>query len=166
MCNIVYIILLRQPCSIIFAMNADGVSEAASPVRLVRPRPDHFSAGRWSRSQTAETVWGRDNWARCPTQVCLCHVSAVCTLYMFLVIVPALLPAYQEPGTARPDCIRTHAFTTAAAPPSCTCTSDLYLQWPDHFWNAGTASVSKIDILNTWYHHRGNMVFSFLIETC
>ena len=30
--------------------------EAASPVRLVRPRPDHFSAGCWSRSQTAETV--------------------------------------------------------------------------------------------------------------
>ena len=31
-------------------------TEAASPVRLVRPRPDHFSAGRWSRSQTAEIV--------------------------------------------------------------------------------------------------------------
>ena len=27
--------------------------EAASAVRLVRPWPDHFSAGRWSRSQTA-----------------------------------------------------------------------------------------------------------------
>ena len=31
-------------------------TEAASPVRLVWPRPDHFSAGRWSHSQTAETV--------------------------------------------------------------------------------------------------------------
>ena len=30
--------------------------EAASPVRLVRPRPDHFSAGRWSHFQTVEIV--------------------------------------------------------------------------------------------------------------
>ena len=29
-----------------------GVAEAASAVRLVRPWPDHFSAGRWSHSQT------------------------------------------------------------------------------------------------------------------
>ena len=28
----------------------------------------------------------------------------------FLVIVLALLPADQEPGAARPDCIATHAF--------------------------------------------------------
>ena len=47
-------------------------SEAASPVRLVRPRPDHFSASRWSHFQTAETVCQRDGWARCPTQARLC----------------------------------------------------------------------------------------------
>ena len=29
------------------------ISEAVSAVRLVRPWPDHFSVGRWSRSQTA-----------------------------------------------------------------------------------------------------------------
>ena len=29
-----------------------GTSEAASPVRLVRPRPDHFSAGCWSEDET------------------------------------------------------------------------------------------------------------------
>ena len=31
-------------------------------------------------------------------------------VYAFLVIVPALLPAVQEPGAARPDCIGTYAF--------------------------------------------------------
>ena len=31
-------------------------AEAASAVRLVRPRPDHILAGRLSRPQTAETV--------------------------------------------------------------------------------------------------------------
>ena len=31
-------------------------TEAALPVRLVRPWPDHFSADRWCRFQTAETV--------------------------------------------------------------------------------------------------------------
>ena len=47
-------------------------TEAASPVRLVRPRPDHFSAGCWTHSQTAETVWGWDDRDRCPTQARLC----------------------------------------------------------------------------------------------
>ena len=40
--------------------------------------PDHFSAGRWSRSQTAETVWEWDQLAD------------------------------QEPAVAQPDCISTH----------------------------------------------------------
>ena len=53
--------------SLVFTVHAHGTilrialytyiyTEAASPVRLVRPRPDHFSAGCWSRSQTAEIV--------------------------------------------------------------------------------------------------------------
>ena len=49
-----------------------NVAEAAPPVGLVRPMPDHFSAGRWSHFQTAETVCQRDGWARCPTQARLC----------------------------------------------------------------------------------------------
>ena len=46
-------------------------TEAASAVRLVRPRPDHFSAGRLSR-----------------------------LVFAFLVIVSTLTPADQEPGAA------------------------------------------------------------------
>ena len=143
-------------------------SEAASPVRLARPWPDHFSATRWSRSQTAGwgTVWGWDDWARCPTQACLGPNA-----YVFLVILPALLPADQEPGAAWQDCIGTHVllnthaytydvqllaiwripllavvlpsqYSPMRAPPPGACLRVIfYSQWPDHFWNAGPASV-------------------------
>ena len=48
----------REKCLALgdYWVNTAPDAEAASPVRLVRPRPDHFSAGRWSRSQTAEIV--------------------------------------------------------------------------------------------------------------
>ena len=36
--------------------------------------------------------------------------SPLLCVYAFLVIVHALLPADQEPGAARTDCISTHAF--------------------------------------------------------
>ena len=67
-------------------------TESASPVRLVRSWPDHFSAGRWSRAQPQrqsedETI-GQVSHASSPLQC----------VYAFLVIVPTLLPADQEPG--------------------------------------------------------------------
>ena len=65
-------------------------SEVASPVQLVRPWPDHFSVGhrsvlRLQRQSEDETI-GPD----VPRKLA----------YAFLVIVPALLPADQEPDAA------------------------------------------------------------------
>ena len=52
--------LFSKVCNIMDLFNltqaVTDCTEAASAVRLVRPRPDHFSAGRLSRPQTAETV--------------------------------------------------------------------------------------------------------------
>ena len=42
-------------------------------------------------------------------------------VYAFLVIVPALLPADQEPGAARPDCISTHVLPNTHAYTTCSC---------------------------------------------
>ena len=82
-------------------------AEAASPVRLVRPRPDHFSAGRWSHFQTAETVCQRDGWARCPTQARLCPACRRFSYKSFPLFCQQIM---QEPRAARPDCIGTHVL--------------------------------------------------------
>ena len=81
--------------------------EAASPVRLVRLRPDHFSAGRWSHFQTAETVCQRDGWARCPTQARLCPACRCFSYKSFPLFCQQIM---QEPGAARPDCVGTHVL--------------------------------------------------------
>ena len=87
-------------------------AEAASPVRLVRPRPDHFSAGRWSHFQTAETVCQRNGWARCPTQARLCPACRRFSYKSFLLSCQQIM---QEPGAARPDCIGTHVLLNTHA---------------------------------------------------
>ena len=53
-CTSEYVVIASLVTS--FSSFDSRFAEAASPVRLVRPRPDHFSAGRWTHSQTAETV--------------------------------------------------------------------------------------------------------------
>ena len=64
----------------------------ASLVQLVWPWPDHFSADRWSHSQTAGTLW---RLGQVP------HTSSpLPCMYVFLVIVPALFPVDQEPGAS------------------------------------------------------------------
>ena len=88
------------------------VAEAASPVRLVRPRPDHFSAGRWSHFQTAETVFQRDGWARYPTQARLCPACRRFSYKSFPLFCQQIM---QEPGAARPDCIGTHVLLNTHA---------------------------------------------------
>ena len=80
-------------------------AEAAPLVRLVRPRPDQFSAGRWSHFQTAETVCQRDGWARCLTQARLCPACRCFSYKSFPLFCQQIM---QEPGAARPDCIGTH----------------------------------------------------------
>ena len=92
--------------------------EAASPVRLVRPRPDHFSAGRWSHFQTAETVCQRDGWARCPTQARLCPACRRFSYKSFPLFCQQIM---QEPGAARPDCIGTHVLLNTHAYTTCSC---------------------------------------------
>ena len=42
-------------------------------------------------------------------------------VYAFLVIVPALLPADQDPGAARPDCIGTHVLLNTPGHTTCSC---------------------------------------------
>ena len=81
--------------------------EAASPVRLVRPWPDHFSAGC---SQTAGTIGGRDDWSRCPRKLAFTLRVRVSRIFA-----PALLPADQEPGASRSDCIRTYVMLNTDA---------------------------------------------------
>ena len=89
-----------------------GLAEAVSPVRLVRPRPDHFSAGRWSHFQTAETVCQRDGWVRCPTQARLCPACRHFSYKSFPLFCQQIM---QEPGVARPDCIGTHVLLNTHA---------------------------------------------------
>ena len=80
-------------------------TEAASPVRLVRPRPDHFSGSRWSHFQTAETVCQRDGWARCPTQARLCPA---CGRFSYIKTVPAVLPADHAGARRGPTGLHRH----------------------------------------------------------
>ena len=42
-------------------------------------------------------------------------------VYAFLIIVPTLLLADQEPGAARPDCIGTHVLLNTHAYTTCSC---------------------------------------------
>ena len=93
------------------------LAEAASPVRLVWPWPDHFSAGR----ALVSCPDCRDGLrTRRLGQVSQVNSPLLC-VYVFLVIVPALLPVDQEPGAARPDCIGTHVLLNTHAYTTCSC---------------------------------------------
>ena len=46
------LVVKTENCLYIYIYIYLYISEAASPVRLVRPRPDHFSAGCWTEDET------------------------------------------------------------------------------------------------------------------
>ena len=100
------------------------------------PRPDHISVDRWSRSQTAETVWGWDDCARCPTQARLWRLCPACMRFSYIII-HTLIFCRRIRSLARPDrtaSAPTHFDSTGSFhrrtlpvvdPPPRTCTSDL-----------------------------------------
>ena len=104
-------------------------AEAASPVRLVRPRPDHFSAVCWSEDETTGSGVPRK-------LVFALHVRVSRNRSR------SFIPPPRASRNASGASLRLpRVLHFRASPPTVHMYErSFFLQWPDHFSNAGAAS--------------------------